>query len=291
VTTGRFPAPAWLRLGQPAPEEIRGDRMQLHRAVQVVAAFAASWLEAAPGDGHKSLEWLPGLGALATRPAGAVRAALALAEPALLVVAGEGSPLGRFPLAGRTLEEAHAWLEATARPLIAAAGPLAAPEEPDLEPGPGSPGRPFRPDPRASAELARWYGNADVALRQAAAGHPDATPVVCWPHGFDIAFQVPLGTVDGQPASLGVGMTPGDGTIPDPYWYVTPDPTPEVPPRPDLPGGGGWHDEGWFGAVLRAEELLADDSGPDQAARARSFLAAALAAARDVVHATGRRSG
>jgi hypothetical protein len=33
--------------------------------------------------------------------------------------------------------------------------------------------------------------------------------------------------------------------------------------------------------------LLADDSGPDQAARARSFLAAALAAARDVVHATG----
>jgi hypothetical protein len=289
MARGLHPAPAWRRLGQPAPAELADDRRQLHRAVQLVAAGAASWLPAATDDGHRSLEWLPDLGALASRPVPAprpVRVALALAEPALLLLAGEGPPAARLPLAGRPPEEAHAWLEGQVRPLLPpGAAPLAAAEQPDLPAGPGSPGRPFRPDGRCCAELARWYGNADVALRRAAAGQAGSSPVVCWPHHFDIAFLVPLDRVAGIAASLGAGMTPGDDAIADPYWYVTPHPVREGSPRPPLAGGGTWHDGGWFGAVLTADALLAAGEETAQVARLGEFLDSALAAGRGLVAA------
>ena len=73
--------------------------------------------------------------------------------------------------------------------------------------------------------------------------------------------------------SVGVGMTPGDGGYPEPYFYVTPwpYPNPEVLPRLAT---GSWHTEGWTGAVLTGTEALAGEVEE----RTRAFLAEAVEA-------------
>jgi hypothetical protein len=93
-------------------------------------------------------------------------------------------------------------------------------------------------------ELAKWYGNAFLCLNSR------GSPVRCWPHHFDIATQI--GSAD---RSIGVGMSPGDGSYPQPYFYVSPSPYPDVSTLSPL-GSGSWHTQGWVGAVLTGEEIL-----------------------------------
>jgi hypothetical protein len=87
---------------------------------------------------------------------------------------------------------------------------------------------------------------------------------------------------DGDEApSLGLGLSPGDEGIPEPYFYVTPWPPPGPgEPLPDLPAPGRWHREGWTGAVLTGTEVVAAGDGGAQAARASAFLAEAVSALR-----------
>ena len=104
-----------------------------------------------------------------------------------------------------------------------------------------------------------------------------------WPHHFDIATLWTLDAgVDAEEArSVGMGLSPGDGTYAQPYWYVTPWPYPqataeELPPLP----AGRWHAEarngGWTGAVLLGEELVVQT---DPVSTAQSFVQEACAAA------------
>ena len=132
------------------------------------------------------------------------------------------------------------------------------------------------------AELERWLANADHALHEAVAGDAAASPVRLWPHHFDIATLVDLGE-GGR--SINLGLSPGDDTYPEPYFYVSPWPYPE-PRAPTALPHGHWHDEGFFAAVLTAEELLAGDAD-GQARRAAEFLDAAAARARAMLAAAG----
>jgi hypothetical protein len=82
--------------------------------------------------------------------------------------------------------------------------------------------------------------------------------VVCWPHHFDIATLVSL--EEGSPAnarSIGVGASPGDQYYDQPYFYISPWPRFDGEKLPDPPAPGRWHTEGFFGAVLTGEEILA----------------------------------
>lgn len=70
-----------------------------------------------------------------------------------------------------------------------------------------------------------------------------ASPVRTWPHHFDMATLV---KVEGNPdpelaKSIGVGLSTGDETYQEPYFYVTPWPYPDrEKPLPELPAGE-WH--------------------------------------------------
>ena len=64
---------------------------------------------------------------------------------------------------------------------------------------------------------------------------------------------------DGNPEqarSVGAGMSPGDGTYGEPYFYVSPWPYPEQNVLPALKGKGFWHTEGFTAAVLTAKTIL-----------------------------------
>jgi hypothetical protein len=137
--------------------------------------------------------------------------------------------------------------------------------------------------PPGCAELARYFANADRGLRAAVAGREGASVVRCWPHHFDIGALLTLDAAAGR--SVGLGLSPGDEAIPEPYWYVNgwPAPKPLPDPLPPLPAGARWNTEGWLGAVLTASALLAAADGPAQESRAGAFLRAAVDAVRGLL--------
>ncbi len=109
-------------------------------------------------------------------------------------------------------------------------------------PHPAAEGRAFDRENDAEAlpelALARYYGNVDRILRE----------VRCWPHHFDIGTVVDLkSTAEG--CSIGLGLSPGDESYDQPYFYVNPYPNPDLSALPPLLAGDHWHTQGWMGVV------------------------------------------
>ncbi len=274
----------WSDLGSPKPPDLVDARLQLHHAALWAAAVGATLLEPRPDDGHPNLGWDAASGSLAghavagPRP---FRGALRLAEPALLVLEEDGRESASLPLDGRTLEEAGAWL---ARTLGERAPDGVRPPGYELPDHAIARGAAFaaRP-PEAFAELSRWYAATAASLERLAAATPGASPVRCWPHHFDLATLVTLEAGDDPESSrtVGLGLSPGDGSYAEPYLYVTPWPYPEAgSPLPPLPEGGHWHTEGFTAAILTGSSLVATSPGPAREAAVEGFLTAAFEASR-----------
>lgn len=219
--------------------EIIDTRLQAHWAAQLVAAVGATLLPRAKDDSHAALAWSEADHGLvgAALPGGA-RAALDL-ETLALVAGGQ-----RLALDGHTLDEGRAWLEAR----VGAPLRLPAYDMPDHDVGRGGRFRAGPASPALRSRLSDLYAAAELALEDVTRGTRHASLVRCWPHHFDIATLLDLG----EGRSIGVGMSPGDATFDDAYWYVTPWPRPGSTAKlAVLDGGGTWHDGEWFGAVRR----------------------------------------
>jgi hypothetical protein len=212
-----------------------------------------------------------------------VRAALDLANLSLVLLEAGDEPLAEFSLNGKTLGEAFEWMGAVVtRFSEGVQGPLQQ-RDYDMPSHAVGTGAMFSSRPRAEfEEFARWYANAHHALRRVKAEAVGASPVRCWPHHLDIATLINLDSDrDHEHArSINVGLSPGDGSYDEPYWYVSPWPRTEDQELPELGGGGHWHTKEWLGAVLPGSDLAA--AGSEAAVQADSldaFLNSALAAA------------
>ncbi len=268
----------WERLGTPPPTELADAREQLHWAVQVLVGVAGVAVEPAPDDSHTSLTWDRGSRALLTQPlkgTAGTRAGLRLPDLTLVVRNGGSTEL---PLIGRSLADGYAWMEdalGTQESL-----PQRTEEMPDHPAGSGAA---FNADRAALAELARWYGNAELALQEVREGHAGASAVRVWPHHFDIATLIVLDR-EADPEherSIGIGMTPGDASYAQPYFYVLPWPALPRNELPPLEGGGRWQREGWVGAVLTGEDLVGSGAAANiQREQAHAFLASAVSQSR-----------
>ena len=279
------PQEPWQLLGAVSPTALADTRVQLHWAAQAVAAAGAALHEPRPDTGQSNLGWLAGPELLAGRPVlePPLRLALRLTEPALVLLdAAAATELDRVAIAGTTLDELLAWAgaalaEASPSPhshrLVRAGYELPAHAVAD--------GGRFRPDPAAAAELGRWLACADAALGRAAAANAGASEVRCWPHHFDLATLITVAGGSGEDArSIGAGLSPGDASYAEPYWYVTPWPYPPAGSAlPALPSGH-WHREVWTGAVLTGSETVGAGGADRQAALVAGFLDAAIAACR-----------
>ena len=271
----------WSLLAEPTPA-LYAARLQLHHALQVAASVGHTHVPPTQDMSHSSFSWHVGLGALIgrTTPQG-YRTGLRFEGPTLLLLEADATVHASLDLVGATQEDGYRWLAGAIASFGAGDGvhhdrfirsPYDLPEHPAAE------GAPFHHDP-LYAELTGWFANGHRILSPIAAAHEGASPVRCWPHHFDIATLIALdpGAADPESArSVGVGMTPGDGGIGEPYWYVTPWPYPADPELPELPAGG-WNTEGWLGAVLRGSEMERS-SAAAQEAQASAFLDAAVAA-------------
>lgn len=275
----------WSPLGTVAPGELTDARLELHWAAQLVSAVGKTFVAPRADDSHPNLEYIAARGflrgnATATQPV--FRAALTIENLGIRLEDERGERIAALSLVGVTMNEAFGWLEEAIEAY--GHGRFDADLDRSLYEIPAhnvGRGAPFgSASSGAFRELRLWYHNADRVLRSFAAGIDEASPVRCWPHHFDIGALVVLDS-GGDPESaraVGMGMTPGDAYYPEPYWYVNPHPRPMIHPLPDLPGKARWHQNDWFGAVLRGSELT-EVPADRQEQTARDFVWSAFDAA------------
>ncbi len=280
-------AEGWELLGSRAPADLVQSRLVLHWAAQIPASIGYSLLDPQPDFGHLSLAWLPEARLLASPLAPTdppIRAALRPSSLTLFVLDAHARPLRKFDLAGRTLQEGYAWLADAVEALTRSPLTLTRPDH-ELPEHPAAHGGRLNGAPPDLEELARWYANAHRVLQSLSQAVPEASPVRCWPHHFDVAVLMQYeADVDPEDArSIGVGCSPGDGSYAEPYWYVLPWPAPDPTRLPPLDGAGRWHTEGWVGAVLRGSDVVDAVSAADQAKRVTAFANDAVAASRRVL--------
>jgi hypothetical protein len=264
----------WLKaLGGVGFARLAEARLQAHHAIQALTAFAEAMAEPRPKDLHRSFDWDIGAQGLRTRPAEAapdLTALFALPEFELRLERAD-VVVTTIRARGRGAAELREALRAATAGALGTAPPFPAPDF-ELPEHPTASGAPFDPGPEALAELAGWFTHADLAILRAVADFEGASETRVWPHHFDLATLVEAG--EGQ---VGIGLSPGDGDIPHPYWYVRGyghDGT-DAAEQPDLPFGR-WKEEGWPGAILEAPELVALDDAEAQSAAADAFLGTAV---------------
>ena len=252
----------WKPLVKPDDDAFAATRLQSHVAAQWLSRLASAFIPAEPDYSHSSLTWDHRTGGLYTNAFGGnsvLRAGLLIEHLAL--VAG---PQDRLDLDGLTDADVHQWLRDVLVTYNFDPEKIQTQMPDDLADHPVASGGAYNlGDYRAAqAELAHWFANADLILQDIVEryGHiqPGPSPVRCWPHHFDIATLIALETGDAETSrSVGIGLSPGDGSYDLPYLYVNPWPRPESIDLPVLPNIGAWHTEGFLGAVATAEKIVA----------------------------------
>jgi hypothetical protein len=268
----------WRTLGMVDPRRLVESRETLHHAAQLLALAGASFIPPESDDSHTSMSWLASHTALATQPIHGqttFRFALRLADLTLLVVdERSGDSSQAFGLAGARRADAVEWMGARAADAGLDASCLRTTLHFTIGPHPTDAGAAFQvPSDGSLTELARWYSDASLLLKERRASMLGAGPVRCWPHHFDLATLVRLPR-GGPFKTIGIGLSPGDGSYAEPYYYVGPSPAPTVMPR--SLSVGGWHTTSWWGAALVGTEILMRAQGEQQAGIVRRFIHEAI---------------
>lgn len=286
----------WNDVGTRPPRDLQNARLALHHACQLPAiAIAKTLIPARSDDSHTALSWRPDAGQGYAGQANAgqwvteelpnsdgLRAGLHPTRFTLTLGRGEALDDRNLPLAGATREHALEWLrEGIAEEGLDASAVHLAPHY-DLPPHPvADQGAPFDTDLGPDlAELATYFANAHTVLTAITLQHGNPGPILTWPHHFDIGGLLPAGPPEARfERTVGIGLSSGDTSYEEPYFYVNVYPAPADAKLPSLPFGH-WHTEGFLAAVLTATELLDLPGGKGQHDQVTLFLDTAIAAAR-----------
>lgn len=266
----------WQKLGGIEPESLKDMRLQIHFAAMITAAPAHSLTTHREDFSEDALSWREADRAMQSEAIGGLRVVL-FCETGEIGIESESHATERFVLEGLTVSEARRRL---AKMVERAAGrefQMALPIEDYGEEMPAHAlgrGEAFAWQPDHAKELLAYYQNAATLIQSGVSAEPGAAPMRIWPHHLDIASLITY-QGSGEPCYIGLGMSPGDESYGEPYFYVNPWPYPDpAQSLPALPAGAHWHNHGWTGAVLPATELIKHN---DQQRAAREFVDAAVA--------------
>jgi len=266
-------------------------RLQLHQAVQLISASGISFLEKEDDDSHTNMQWLEEQQALASHhfgPHKRFRLALNLAQLTYLFF--DKDRISEFALDGKTEDEAIEWFlshlnkEGMDTTTFTMDKHYSIPENKQAR---GEPYKLF--DDGMFRLMAEQFAMAAKLLSRIESKQNDTSPVRCWPHHFDLAFLVTLeANQDPQKMkSVGLGLSPGDGSYDQPYYYVSPWPYPDKSNLHDdaLPGEAFWHISGFTSAILKAESYL---SYSDMEGELYTFLDQALGVSSKLIAADAK---
>lgn len=263
-------------------------RLQVHHAAQLATAMGISYLPRRSDDSHTNLEWLSGVGVLASHVIPGdppFRIGIRVADLTLCMLSGGDRLLGTIPLHGRTIRDGAAWIRERIADSGADASRFTLVKHYTIPHHAVDDGATFDADGRASFEqLASWFELAASTLARVRSAN-DGSEIRCWPHHFDIATLI---TITPE-RSVGVGLEPGDVYYDEPYFYVNMRPE---PPREaltaELAAGGLWHTHEWIGAVLPASRL--GDTAPARE-QVDAFLDSAVGICRTLVERESQIAG
>ena len=262
-----------------SPVDLEPVRTLSHSAIQWASLAARANLDALDDDSHSNLGWDEDCFALLSRELdGAKRCQLGFgfATAALLWVV-DGNVTESLTLSDASERDAMAWCnERLSRAGLRGTGEAELPYQlPSVD------YTVFSRDETTLAlrTLGAWFSLADKALNAIVEEQRVGTVLVptvrCWPHHYDLAVLFVLDEGDPEKArSVGVGLSPGDGSYAEPYFYCTPWPTPAALPEPAA--GMRWHTDGFTSMVCRASQLAGS-------ADARGRLEEAAAVARGLL--------
>jgi len=271
---------SWQIIGAVDPTALGTSRIQLHSAVQLVAAVGKALANPEPDDSHTSLDWDSERNAFAGVKVNQLEIQAWLETLSLtLSLSGRGGNVKKLELHGKTLGDAFEWLKATLQEQGASPERLTMIGDPFQLPEPVF-DQMVKFDGNQRPEFSEWakhYGNGKLILEELRKTRPGFSAPRVWPHHFDLgSLWTPK---PGQ--SIGIGLSPGDGMYDEPYWYVTPSPHPDAKKLPPLEAGGSWHTQGWVGAVLPASCFA--HQGNEQESRVWQFVESAVGIATNLL--------
>lgn len=282
----------WQPIGKIAPQALTESRLQLHYAIQLIAATGAALAEPLPDDSHSSFAWNPVLEIFVGAAIQAQQPFQVAIDPVSLtaiVLDKQSETIASLPLHKKNLPEGLNWLKQEIAKLGIDPGNITFLTYPpdDFPDHPLAHGARFDvSEELAFSELTDYYANTHQMLQKIVATTEDASEIRIWPHHFDIATLVTIpGTKNGNLLTVGVGMSPGDTNYSEPYWYVSPYPYPDPTNLPPIAGHGFWHTQQWVGAVLPASRVI-ETSPNDQPQQVEAFLNSALKAAISLLQPT-----
>lgn len=268
---------SWQTISPVNPDSLSESQLQLQYAIQFIAATGAALAEPLPDYSHTSLMWSPDLEMFVgpvIRASQPFQVALDPTSLTLSVLNQHSEALVSLALHGKTMAEGLDWLKSAIAPLGAEAHQIELLDYPpdDFPDHPLAHGASFNiHQATALGELVTYYANTHSLLETISTIYEDVAAIRIWPHHFDMAVLVMLpGIKDGSLLTVGVGVSPGDASYPEPYWYVTPYPYPDPASLPALEGPGFWHTQHWVGAVFLASHLA--ENAEDQHQQVEAFL-------------------
>lgn len=271
--------------GKINPQELTQSKLQLHYAVQYIAATGAALVEPLPDYSHTSMVWNPVLEAFVgstIRAAQPFQIALNPVSLTLLLIDDQNETIASLPLHGKTMLEGLDWLQHEISKLGIDASKIVFLDYPpdDFPDHPLAHGASFDASQEVELrELANYYITAHRLLQKIVTTNENASAIYIWPHHFDMATLITLSDSKNEnPSTVGVGLSPGDTSYQEPYWYVSPYPYPDTANLPTLDGQAFWHTQHWVGAVLQASQFTKNANAQTQQQQVAAFLHSAVKA-------------
>ncbi|MFQ4141157.1 hypothetical protein [Chlorogloeopsis sp. ULAP02] len=277
--------------GKIDPQTLTQSRLQLHYAIQFIAAISSELAQPKPDYSHTSLSWNPELKAFIGELIPAEKSFRVALEPVnltSLIIDEQNQKIAELSLNQKTLAAGIEWHKQEIAKLGADADKVNMPSYPyaDFPDYKIAHGAAFDANTKKSGrqELANYYAITNLLLQEIVAKEEGASSIHIWPHHFDIATLVTVGkTSNGEPITVGIGMSPGDTNYNEPYWYVSPYPYPEITNLTELASGGFWHTQDWVGAVLKASDVSGE--GEEKIKQIQVFLDSALQGSKSLFKA------
>lgn len=251
----------WTNIDGTDLKTLKQTRRALHQAIQLVSIFPRNILPHDPTDGTASLIWNKEAKSLQSIPVQnsnglEVCTGLSLSNFQLYLSAAD-TKICSISMEGKSTNEGLAWLKEELNKLAFETDNLSLDLPYQIEDYDFS--QQLSVDQKALNEFLSLYKNTNSILKKEVKKWEKAFDIRCWPHHFDLATLIPI-EVDkaGEIVkSIGVGLSPGDESIDEPYLYVNVWPTVSEDSlnRHQLPSGH-WNTKGWSGAVLTYSELL-----------------------------------
>ena len=269
----------WRRLDAIPFEETSKARDFVHEAIQFLANTAISFAQKKEDDSHTNCEWSRSLKSFVGSVFGEknkISLGLNISDFKLMLLNENWTIVDEFLLKDKNLENVLSWLKNNFEIQGLESNKFTLDKHYEITAKIVSEGGKFLiENEQAFQELSDYYANADLVFRAYISDLTNATPVRCWPHHFDIATLLNIGEENLQ--SIGIGLSPGDSNNPEPYFYVTLWPYPDLNEIsfPELPIGN-WNSKGWVGAKLTISEIINKSYEKDQYKMVKDFIGNAV---------------